>query len=115
MTRFWGGGALVAAVIGVAVIVPGQAAQAAYSDPLTSVATGNLGLVWHATSDAAIAALVSALPNVGVATVLASANHSMESCGSTEQANAPIAPAATTLLCWESGDAATTAWNPQGI
>jgi hypothetical protein len=108
--------AAVAMIAAVATVVPPPAAAlAAYSDPLAAVPTAGYGLVWHATPPAAISALDAALPNVGVATVLASANHPMPACDAAETAALPIAPTATRRLCWDSGDAATEAWNPQGI
>lgn len=94
---------------------PGSPAHAAYSDPLTTLSTAALGLVWHATPAAAITALDAALPNVGVSTVLGSANHPMKTCGSSELTALPIAPVATSSMCWDDGDAATTTWNPQGL
>jgi hypothetical protein len=102
--------ALTAILIG-----PAAPAHAAYSDPLTAISTTPLGLVWHATPAAAISALDAALPNVGVSTVLASANHPMPACAGAAKDSLPIAPAATTSLCWDTSDAATTTWSPQGV
>jgi hypothetical protein len=108
---------LAAVALGAVAILAGPRApaQAAYSDPLTALSPSGFGLVWHATPAAAISALDAALPNVGVATVLASANHPMPACAGTNAASLPIAPAATTSLCWDSGDASTTTWTPQGV
>ena len=100
---------------GGAVLASAGPAQAAYSDQLTSIGTSSYGLVWHATDPDAITALDNALPNVSLSTVVAGANHSMPSCGSDETASLPITPATAAKLCWDAGDAATEAWNPQGI
>jgi hypothetical protein len=101
--------------LAVTLVHPAGAAFAAYGDPLTSISTGPAGLVWHATPSAAIANLDAALPNVGVADVVGSANHPMPGCSAAETATLPIAPAATSKLCWDDGDAGATEWNPQGI
>jgi hypothetical protein len=82
---------------------------------MTSISTSNFGLVWHATPSAAISALDAALPNVGVATVLADANHPMPACDATETAALPISPVATRKHCWDDSDASISSWNPQGI
>ena len=107
--------AALAVAIAAATVGPAGTARAAYSDSLTSISTSSFGLVWHATPAAAITALDTALPNVGVATVLASANHTMPGCDLSETAALPIVPAATTKLCWDDGDASTADWNPGGI
>ncbi|HZE39715.1 MAG TPA: hypothetical protein VE172_12985 [Stackebrandtia sp.] len=104
---------LVAGLVGALTVAPVSAAHAAYDDPLTK--TDGAGLTWHATSAAAIQKLDDALPNVDVAAVLDSANHPMTSCTSTEAKALPIKPASTVHHCWDSGDAGTTAWVPQGI
>jgi hypothetical protein len=106
---------VVVLVAGAAVLGPATPALAAYSDPLTSIATSGLGLTYVATGQGALDALDAALPNVGVAQVLASANHPMRACDAGEAASLPINPTATKSMCWDSGDATTTAWNPQGI
>src|SRR5690242_9897665 len=95
------------ALIGVA-----APAQAAYSDPLTTISTTGLGLKYIATPPSAITALDAALPNADVPKVLASANHPMTQCDSGEAASLPINPAATRKMCWDAGDDATAAWNP---
>lgn len=100
---------------GVAVLASGNAAQAAYSDQLTAIGTGNYGLVWHATNPSALTALDNALPNATLSTVVASANHTMPSCGTAQNAALPLTPTATAKLCWDDGDAATDVWNPQGL
>jgi hypothetical protein len=106
---------VVALVAGVAVFGPAAPALAAYSDPLTGIATSGFGLTYVATAPAALDALDAALPNVGVTQVLASANHPMGSCDSNEVASLPISPTPTRAMCWDDGDATTAAWNPQGI
>ena len=106
--------AVVALVAG-ALIGVAAPAQAAYSDPLTTIGTAGLGLKYIATPQSAINALDAALPNAGVTQVLESANHPMARCDSGEAASLPISPTATRSMCWDSGDATTTAWNPQGI
>jgi hypothetical protein len=88
-------------------------AAAAYSDPLTSTTKQNL--VWHATPAAALAALDAALPNVSANTVVHDANHAMTGCSAAEQAALPIAPAATTKMCWDADRAGSSAWTPQSI
>ena len=47
--------------------------------------------------------------------MLDSANHPMPDCGGPEDSSLPVEPRATEKLCWDSGDADTEAWNPQGI
>jgi hypothetical protein len=106
--------AVVALVAG-ALIGVAAPAQAAYSDPLTTIATAGLGLKYIATPQSAITALSGALPNAGVTQVLQSANHPMGPCDSGEAASLPINPKATRSMCWDAGDDTTTAWNPQGI
>jgi hypothetical protein len=105
----------VAALIAGALIGVAAPAQAAYSDPLTTISTTGLGLKYIATPPSAITALDAALPNAGVTQVLDSANHPMAQCDSGEAASLPINPTATRKMCWDAGDATTTAWNPQGI
>lgn len=96
-----------------ALLVTAAPASAAYTDPLTT--TTKQGLVWHATPAAALTALDNALPNVSMNTVAQSANHAMTGCTATEKASLPIAPTATTAMCWDSDRATSTAWTPQGI
>jgi hypothetical protein len=105
----------VAALVAGALIGVAAPAQAAYSDPLTTIGTSGLGLKYIATPQSAINALDAALPNAGVTQVLDSANHPMGPCDSGEAASLPINPTATRSMCWDAGDATTTAWNPQGI
>lgn len=97
------------------VIGPATAAQAAYSDPLAVLSTSGLGLVWHATPAVAISALDAALPNAGVAEVVGDANRPMPACTAGQDASLPITPVAVEKLCWESDDAASTTWTPQGV
>jgi len=101
--------------LGIAVAVPAAPAFAAYPDPLSSLSTAPYGLVWHATPTSAISALDAALPNVGVATVLSGADHAMTACSGSAAASLPLAPAATQSVCWDSSDAGTATWSPQGI
>ncbi|ROT32814.1 hypothetical protein EF879_06395 [Micromonospora sp. HM5-17] len=113
--RRWAGG-IVAGVLAVAgVVLPTTPAQAAYADPLVAVSRSKMGLTWHAESAAAIDALDAALPNVGVATVLDDGNRAMTTCNSEELAALPIAPTATTKWCFNTEDATTEAWAPQGL
>ncbi|WP_394830568.1 hypothetical protein LVJ94_29085 [Pendulispora rubella] len=96
-------------------MTPTTPAHAAYADPLVQVSAARMSLTWKATPAAAIEALDKALPNVGVATVLDSANHAMTACNAEELAALPITPAATVKWCFDEGDATTLAWHPQGI
>jgi hypothetical protein len=100
---------------GAAVVGPAASARAAYSDQLTALPTAAFGLKYVATPATALAALNSALPKVGVPQVLASSNHALSTCDGNEAAALPIAPTATTAMCWSDGDDTTAAWNPQGI
>ncbi|MGH8877947.1 MAG: hypothetical protein ACRD0P_11485 [Stackebrandtia sp.] len=104
---------LAAAGAAAALLVPAGLAYADYGDPITPI--DGSGLTWHPTSQSALDTLDGALPNVGVASVLDSANHPMPTCGDPENNSLPIDPKATAKLCWDSGDAETEAWNPQGI
>ncbi|WP_279581712.1 hypothetical protein [Fodinicola feengrottensis] len=105
-------GVLVCVVLAAVVAVP-SAASAAYADPLTT--TTKQSLDWHATPAAALTALDNALPNVSANTVAHDGDYSMTGCTSTEKAALPIAPAATTSMCWDSDRAGSAAWSPQGI
>lgn len=109
------GGLLTAAVTIAATVLPATPAAAAYGDPLVAVSRTNLGLTWHAEPSSAISALDAALPNVGVSAVLDDANHPMTACDSEERAAAPIAPAAAVRWCFDTGDATTPTWSPQGL
>jgi len=90
----------------------------AYSSPLTTLTGSGQGLVWHDTSAAADTLKTAMGGHVGFAAVMASANHPMglsATCSTAEQTTLPTAPAATTGLCWDTGDATTTSWHPQGL
>jgi len=102
----------VAGVVGALLVAPGIA-NAAYSDPLTT--TTKQSLVWHATPAAALTALDSALPNVSANTVVNDANYPMTGCTSAEKAALPLAPTATTAMCWDADRAGSTSWVPQSI
>jgi hypothetical protein len=84
---------------------------------LTSAAAlAKTALVPHNDAAATLAQIDSEMPLRTVHQVLASANHSMTtSCGATERAALPINPTATAAYCWETGDATTQLWLPQGI
>lgn len=106
--------ATAATVLGtVAAVLLPAAAGAAYSDPLTT--TTSQGLVWHATPAAALNALDAALPNVSANTVVHDTDYAMTGCTSGEKSALPIAPAATTSLCWDSDRADSAEWTPQSI
>ncbi|MBZ3903458.1 MULTISPECIES: hypothetical protein [Streptomyces] len=71
-------------------------------------------------STATIAELDSRLPNVGVGDVLASANHPMKSvnsgqCAAREAKALPVKPGYSSGYCWDTGDAITQRWLPQGL
>jgi hypothetical protein len=104
---------LLALVLAAAAVAAPVTASAAYSDPLTPISGQNL--VWHATPSAALSALDAALPNVSANTVVNDADYAMTGCSSAEKAALPIAPAATTAMCWDSDRATSSAWTPQGI
>jgi hypothetical protein len=100
----------------VGALLPGSPAQAAYADPLTPVSKLNLGLTWHAESSSAISALDAAMPGpVGVTATLDSANRQMTGCNSEELAALPIAPTATVKWCFNTEDATSDVWAPQGL
>lgn len=110
----------------VAVLAWGTPAQAApVPDPgalvpdMSGGAMGKLALTEHRVSDSTLGTLDGHLPNVGVDTVLQSANHPMYStssgCTSTEFAARPISPAASAAYCWDAGDALTQEFVPQGL
>jgi hypothetical protein len=89
-----------------------------YSSPLTMLTGSGQGLVWHDTSTAATALRTTMGTAATFAAVMASTNHPMTTkanCGTAQSTAFPVAPAATTGLCWDTGDAATTDWHPQGI
>jgi hypothetical protein len=110
----------------VALLIP-AAAEAAEPNPggltavTSSVERSKLELVERRVSGSTIAELDSRLPNVGVDTVLRSANHQMRTpgsnpaCHAAETAALPKAPTAAFAYCWDEGDAYTQRWLPQGI
>lgn len=103
----------VAATAATALLVPAALAHADYDDPITPVS--GTGFTWHANSKSSLDRLDAALPNAGVGTLAGDGNHPMPGCGSPEENSLPIKPPATRKLCWDEGDADTTAWNPQGM
>ncbi|MEV0646497.1 hypothetical protein AB0I28_14660 [Phytomonospora sp. NPDC050363] len=109
------------AVVGAVVVAAGlsaaapEPAGAAFAEPLTAVSRANLGLTWHAESPKALDALDTALPNVGVATVLDESDRTMADCGAEENAAKPLAPVATWAMCFDTEDATTPSWSPQGV
>jgi len=113
-------------VLGIAALVPGIAGAAAKPGdppgalvPKTSATDLSKSvLIPHNDKQSTIDQLDAEMPNVGVANVLASANHSMRNladCSSTETGALPINPSATSAYCWDTGDADTQLWLPQGI
>lgn len=71
-------------------------------------------------SAATIAELDSRLPNVGVTEVLASANHVLKpvgsgQCAAREVKALPVKPRYSSGYCWDTGDATTQRWLPQGL
>ena len=90
-------------------------AQAAYSDPLVATGTSKMGLTYSAVNASYLSGLDTALPNVGVATVLDSNNHPMVSCNSEELAALPPDTVLSDIWCFDEGDATTLAWSPQGL
>ena len=105
--------ALVAATLPAAPALADPVNDSAYGTPLTAV-TG-AGLVWHPTTGLSTLAAQPGLTHVTFATAMASSNHAMRACDSTERAGLPIKPAATVSWCWESSDATTTTWIPQSV
>ncbi|WP_406470284.1 hypothetical protein [Streptomyces sp. NBC_01615] len=118
----------VLAAAAMAVLAWGTPAQAATPVPtpgallpnMTSEAMGKLELTEHRVSATTISTLDGHLPNVGVDTVLQSANHPMynsssSGCTSTELAARPINPSASSAYCWDTGDALTQQFVPQGL
>jgi hypothetical protein len=86
----------------------------------SSAALSKLALTEHRVSATTISTLDSHLTKVGVDDVLKSANHAMfnasgSGCTSTELAARPINPAASSAYCWDTGDAVTQQWVPQGL
>ncbi|WP_433175528.1 hypothetical protein [Actinoallomurus sp. CA-150999] len=88
-----------------------------YASPLTALSGQRQSLVWHDTSSAADALQTTMGTETTFAAVMASVNHPLTSanCSAAESAARPVAPAATTALCWDTGDDTTDAWHPQGI
>jgi hypothetical protein len=115
--------AAVAAALLVAVL-PGTTAGAAPGDnpgaltPVPSAEYGKLQLQEHRVAASTISTLDTLLPNVGVDAVLKSANHPMRNtadCLGTEAAALPLKPAVSSAYCWDTGDANTQEWVPQGL
>ena len=115
--------AVVAAALLVAVL-PGTTAGAAPGDnpgaltTLPSSEAGKLQLKENRVAASTISTLKTLLPNVGVDAVLKSANHPMRNkadCLGTEAAALPLKPAVSAAYCWDTGDANTQAWVPQGL
>ncbi|MER7794491.1 hypothetical protein [Streptomyces sp. NPDC097640] len=119
----------VAAVLGAgALLFTNATSQAAVADnpgalkPLTTSAElSKLALTERTVADSTIAELDRLLPNVGVDTVLGSANHTMPTptsspaCRASEQAALPVKPKATAAYCFTTGDALTQSWLPQSV
>lgn len=118
----------VLAAAAMTVLTWGTPAQAATPVPTpgallsngTSEAMSKLELTEHRVSATTISTLDGHLPNVGVDTVLQSANHPMynsssSGCTSTELAARPINPSASSAYCWDTGDALTQQFVPQGL
>lgn len=107
------------------VVAGGSAAQAADVYSEVRAVTNSADLAKHRlkerrVSATTIAELDSRLPNVGVAQVLASANHPMKSvtsgqCATREVAALPVNPRYSSGYCWDTGDATTQRWLPQGL
>jgi hypothetical protein len=98
----FGAAALVAAAP--VVVTSATSARAA----ATTLTASNFRLAKTATASTAIGMLDTALPNVSVATVVGSANRDMNPCASG-------LPHAVKSWCWQSDDANTTSWYPQGV
>lgn len=116
---------LAAAVLSLAAagITPGaaQIQDEAYNEvrPLSSATeAAKLRLEERRVSSATLAELDSRLDNVGVAEVLNSANHTMRNsadCYPQEAKAFPVNPAPASAYCWDTGDAYTQRWLPQGV
>lgn len=102
---------------------PAYASSVANPGPLadrTSYSTemAKLRLTEHQVSPGTISTLDGQMPNVGVDTVLKSANHSMRNradCQGSELAALPVKPTADAAYCWDTGDSVTQDWVPQGL
>ncbi|NGO76007.1 hypothetical protein G6045_10035 [Streptomyces sp. YC504] len=86
----------------------------------SSTEAAELRLKERRVSAATLAELDSRLPNVGVAEVLASANHPMPrtssgNCHSSEVQALPVDPSPASGYCWDDGDDYTQRWLPQGV
>lgn len=78
------------------------------AEAATTLTAANFRLAKTATATTAISKLDAALPNVSVATVVGSANRDMNPCASG-------LPQVVKSWCWQSDDANTTSWYPQGV
>jgi hypothetical protein len=126
-THRWNKGAVLAATatLVLAIVLPATWASAAPGDPpgaltpkTTAADLAKTALIKHTDAASTIAQLDAEMPNVGVDTVLTSANHPMRNladCSTTERGALPISPGATSAYCWDTGDATTQLWTPQGI
>ncbi|WP_327287539.1 hypothetical protein [Streptomyces sp. NBC_01198] len=102
---------------------PAYASSVANPGPLAdrtsySAEMAKLKLTEHQVSPATISALDGQMPNVGVDTVLKSANHSMRDradCQGSELAALPVKPTAGAAYCWDTGDSVSQDWVPQGL
>lgn len=119
--------AVLAAVV-MAVPAWGTPAQAATLVPTpgallpntSSAAMSKLELTENRVSATTISTLDGHLPNVGMDTVLKSANHPMYDrasvgCTTTEFIAQPINPSASSAYCWDTEDARTQQFVPQGL
>lgn len=118
--------AFAAVAVAGATLFTGAASQAAVADNpgkleriTASSELAKLTLTENTVSPDTIAELDSRLPNVGVDTVLKSANHPMtrtdSGCRASEKAALPIKPQAASAYCFDSGDALTQQWLPQSV
>ncbi|MGW0467713.1 hypothetical protein ACWDX6_20985 [Streptomyces sp. NPDC003027] len=124
-TRRRGRLAVVAGIVVVLLAPSGAGAVEADPGALTAVTSAaelsKLELAERRVSASTVAELDARLPNVGVDTVLRSANHRMRTpssdpaCHAAETAALPKAPTAASAYCWAEGDAYTQRWLPQGI
>ncbi|MCX4904549.1 hypothetical protein [Streptomyces sp. NBC_00878] len=105
------------------IISTSQAAGSDNPGPLTSITSSSevnkLQLHENLVNETTLDTLQSGMGgNVGVDTVLDSANHPMRNkadCDATESAALPVEPAATRAYCWDDGDAKTQKWLPQSV
>ncbi|MEU0968758.1 hypothetical protein ABZ357_26325 [Streptomyces sp. NPDC005917] len=125
------GAALRAALAGTALALTATAAivsasQATVAEdpgalkPLTSTAdTARLRLREHLVPSRSLDRLASAMGGtVGVADVLASADHSLREaadCDSGDRESLPVTPAPTQAYCWDPADTLTDDWRPASV